>query len=230
LFKLRTIKNITKPLSEKALNACAMLYMSGFNESPWDVYNYSFTAKSARNEFTRLASAVLNSGGALILLSDQGITAGFSIVTNLGIFVKELKNIDEYRRLPKKYHNPGQYFDILSELLKIPLGKFETIGYIADVVVDKKYRGQGYGRVLIRSSLEYLKSTGVKCALAWTVNSAMTNIMSKEGFERIDGIGLKGEGIDFTVRNGVWYPTLVIPAKEIQAATSVIAQHYFKRL
>jgi hypothetical protein len=60
----------------------------------------------------------------------------------------------------------------------------------------------------------------------------MANIMSKEGFERIDGIGLKGEGIDFTVRNGVWYPTLVIPAKrkDIEAVKSVIAQHYFKRL
>jgi len=60
----------------------------------------------------------------------------------------------------------------------------------------------------------------------------MANLMSQEGFKLISGIGDKGEGIDFTVQNGVWYPTLVLPAKRktIHAATTVLAQHYLKIL
>jgi len=44
-----------------------------------------FTAEKAREEFTRLVSTVLNSGGALISLLYKGRPAGFSIVTSLNI-------------------------------------------------------------------------------------------------------------------------------------------------
>jgi ribosomal protein S18 acetylase RimI-like enzyme len=230
--KVMVFTHLTRPPIENLLNRCARIYMEGFNQAPWDIYEYNYTAGKAREEFAELASTVLSSGGALISIMHRGRPAGFSVVTSLDLFVREIKKVKEYPVLPPEYKNLGPYFKKLSQLLKISLGEFETIGYVVDVVVDTRYRGKGYGKELILTSLKYLKDDGKKFAMAWTVNPAMANILSQVDFKLINGIGHKGEGIDFTVRNREWFPTLVLPArrKTFQKIAPVVAQHYFKVL
>ncbi len=228
--KVRIFTHLTPAPSENLLNKYAGLYMSGFNEAPWDEYEYKYTAEKARKEFTRLVSVALDSGGALIYLTYKGRPAGFSVVTNLGVFVRQLKKAEEYKRCPPNYKNPGRYFDVLSQQLKIPVCEFETVGYIASIVIDVRHRGKGYSKELLASSLKYLKDAGKKSALAWTANSVMVNVLSQAGFKLISGIGDKGEGVDFTAYHGAWYPTLVLPAerKTIQAAAPAVARHFLK--
>ncbi len=226
--KVRIFTHLTRPPSDNLLNQYAGLYMSGFNQAPWDVYEYKYTVAKARKEFNQLVSAALDSGGALISLMYRRRPVGFSIVHGLDLFIRELKKIEGRKRLPSNFKNPGPYFEALSQLLKVPLGEFETIGSIADIVVDERYRGKGYGNKLTISSLKFLKEDGKKYALAWTVNPVMANILSEIDFKRIYGIGDQGEGIDFTVHAGAWYPTLVLPAKRkvIQSGGPIAAQHY----
>jgi hypothetical protein len=228
--KIRIITLLTRPPSVNLLNRYARLYMSGFNQAPWDIYGYKYTKERAREEFTRLVLTVLSSGGSLISLTYRGRPAGFSVVTSLGLFIRELKKVAEYPGLPANYKYPGRYFEKLSQLLKVPQDEFETIGYIADIVVDIRHRGKGYGKILLISSVKYLNDIGKKCTLAWTVNPVMANILLQAGFGRVDGIGNKGEGIDFTVFNGMWCPALVQPVNRTkkEAITHVVAQHYLK--
>jgi ribosomal protein S18 acetylase RimI-like enzyme len=228
--KIRVNTHLTRPPSVNLLNRYARLYMSGFNQAPWDIYGYNYTEERAREEFTRLVFTVLSSGGSLISLAYRGRPAGFSVATSLGIFIRELGKAAEYPGLPPNYKHPGQYFETLSQLLKVPQNEFENIGYIADIVVDVKFRGKGYGKILLIASLKYLNDKGKKSTLAWTVNPVMSDLLSQAGFKRIDGIGSRGEGLDFTIHNGVWYPTLVQPVKRTttEVEKPVIAQHYLK--
>jgi ribosomal protein S18 acetylase RimI-like enzyme len=230
--KISIITHLSRPPSENLLSKYARLYMSGFNQAPWDIYEYKYTAERARDEFRSLVFIVLSSGGALISLECGGKPAGFSVVTSLDVFERQLKELEGYPKLPPNIEHPGQYLETLSQLLKISQDEFKIIGYIADVVVDVRYRGKGYGKILVLSTLKYLKENEIKCALAWTVNPVMGVILSQEGFRHIDGIGNKGEGLDFTIHNGMWYPIIVMPAKRniIQAVTPVVAHHYLKLL
>ena len=230
--KVRIFTNNTKPPSKTLLNRSAMIFMAGFNNAPWDIYGFNYTAERAEREFTVLASMVINSYGALISLTHGRTPAGFSVVTCLDIFLRELKKVAGCKRLPRDYKSPDQYFETLSQIIGVPLDKFGTIGYIADVALDNQFQGKGYGKILIKSSLKYLKDSGKKYALAWTVNPMMAGILSKEGFKYIHGIGHKGEGVDCLVDNGIWFPTLVTPPKNTikQPTKSAAARHYLKEL
>jgi ribosomal protein S18 acetylase RimI-like enzyme len=214
--------------SKSLIDRYARLYMAGFNQPPWDIYEYNYTPEKAREEFALLVSTALSSGGALISLRYLGKPAGFSVVIGLDIFYREFQKNKENQKKPPHYHSPSRYFARLAQLLKRPRNEFHHIGYIADVVIDERYRGQGFGNMLISTSVWHLKNIGKKYALAWTVNPAMNAILKHQGFELLEGIGDKGEGIDFTAHQGAWYPTLAQTAKskDIQ----VIALHYIKSM
>ncbi len=235
----------TKWPSENTINRHAVFYMVAFNDPPWDVYEWNITPKGARKEYTKLVSTVLKTGGALISFDARRGTVnhegrgfinyeltpvGFNVVTHMSVFLQRLEEVDRFRRLPKDFRSPKQYFDTLSKIIGIPTSKFGEVGYLADVVVDAAYRKGGYGKELVKASLEYLRDSGKQYVLAWSVNPVMGKILQQQGFERITGIGDSGEGIDFLVHGGVWYPTLDIPAKgrTTLEGTPVVAEHYFK--
>jgi hypothetical protein len=206
--------------------------MTGFNQPPWDVYEFKYTAEKACREFRKIVSVVLDSGGALVSLEWQDEPAGFSVLTSLHLFVRELAKVDNCQKLPPHYKHPGPYLEKLSLKLGISLDHFDTVGYIADIAVDESYRGRGYSRILLRSSLDCLQITGSRSVMAWTVNPAMSKILSQEGFFLIDGIGTQGEGIDFTVYNRQLYPVLDMPPAKKAASYGheVIALHYLKKI
>jgi len=228
--EIEVITDRAAPLPPGILADCAAFFMSGFNEPPWDVYEYNFTPESARKELSGLISAILESAGAFVILREDRKAAGFSVVTDLGFVLQELKKVDKRKNLPRDFHHPAHYFDNLSQLLNISFEDFNTIGYLADVVVDQKQRGKGYATALIRSSLDYLAGTGKRHALAWTVNPAIVHVLDKLDFRPVPRIGLEGEGIDFTLKNGVLYPTLVYPhkTKASPLADPPVALHLFK--
>jgi GNAT superfamily N-acetyltransferase len=227
---IEIITDRAAPLLPEMLSDCAAFFMSGFNEPPWDVYEYNFTSESARKELSRLISAILESAGAFVILREGKKAAGFSIVTDLGVVLQELKKVEKRKNLPADFHHPAHYFDALSQLLNVSHEEFNTIGYLADVVVDKKHRGKGNATTLIRTSLDYLAGTGKQHALAWTVNPAIVHVLGKLDFQPVPRIGLEGEGIDFTLKNDVLYPTLVYPLKtKVNPGTDPpIARHFFK--
>ncbi|MBN1189050.1 MAG: GNAT family N-acetyltransferase [Dehalococcoidales bacterium] len=226
-FAVRVFTDLTGPPPLNALNAIAMIYMSGFNEPPWDIYDWNFTPERVVVEVAKLVSTVLSSGGALISLMHQEKPAGFSIVSSLDVFSRRPEKTAKPGELPVNYHDPGEYFRTLSHLLRIPPDKFNTIGYIADIVIDPVHRGQGLSKLLLSSSLKYLKDGVKTCALAWTVNPVMAGALSRTGFALVNGIGDKGEGIDFTLYKGTWHPVLVLPAEHKNNRTeSVVARHF----
>ncbi len=227
---IEIITDRAAPLLPEILSDCAASFKSGFNEPPWDVYEYNFTSESARKELSGLISAILESAGAFIILREGGKAAGFSVVTDLGVILQELKKVEKRKYLPAGFHHPAHYFDALSQLLNVSHQEFNMIGYLADVVVDKKYRGKGYATILIRSSLDYLSGAGKQHALAWTVNPAIVNLLGQLDFRPVPQIGLEGEGIDFIFKNDVLYPTLVYPlkTKANPGTYPPIARHFFK--
>ncbi len=220
----------TQP-SKSMLDRLSLIYMVGFNNKPWDVYEWNISPERARKEFTKLVTTVLKAGGTFISFEHRGTPVGFNIITDMGVFVQRLEEVEGFKRLPKEFRSPKQYLETLSKSIRIPISNFGRIGYIADVVVDVSHRGRGYGRALIEASLKYLKDTGRYYVLAWSVNAVVYNILQQKGFEIIDEIGDKGEGIDFLVHNRVWYPTLDLPARERNTAGELVfARHYIKKL
>ena len=231
-FKVRIFTRNTKSPAKILLNRYAMIFMSGFNNAPWDIYEFNFTPEKAVREFTESVLIAINLGGALITVAQGRTPAGFSIVSSLDSFSQDLKKIAGYKRRPRDYKSPTRYFKTLSQISGVPQDAFGKIGYIEEVAVDRKFQGKGYGKILIQSSIKFLKDKGKKYILAWTVNPIMAGILSGEGFKHIKGIGDKGEGIDCLVDNGIWFPTLVIPPKHRikQPDESIAALHYFKEL
>jgi ribosomal protein S18 acetylase RimI-like enzyme len=227
--KIQIFTRKTIPPSELLLNKHSRTFMQGFNKPPWDVYEWKYTPEKAAKEFAKIIFTVLKGEGALLSLEYNGEPAGFNIVTDLGIFVQRLGEVEKFKRLPQDFKNPRQYFISLSKLINIPESGFGKVGYMADVVVDSALAGRGFGKSLAKAAIEYLKSTGRQDILAWTVNPVMAGILKNDGFNHIDGIGDKGEGIDFLVQGKVWYPTLDLPAKgrTTLAGMPVIAEHYF---
>jgi ribosomal protein S18 acetylase RimI-like enzyme len=229
---LKIFTNNTKPPSKILLNRLAMIFRAGFNNAPWDIYEFNLTPEKAVSEFTESVSMALNSGGALISATRGRTPAGFSIVASLDFFSQDIIKIAGYKRQPRDYKSPARYFKTLSQILGVPQNDFGTIGYIQDVAVDSRFQGKGCGKILIQSSLKYLRERGKKYILAWTVNPLMAGILAAEGFKLINGIGNRGEGIDCLVDNGILFPTLVIPHRHStnQISRFTVAQHYVKVL
>ncbi len=219
------------PVPQYLVEAYSRLYMEGFNNPPWDIYEYNITPVSVVNEFNILLNISLKSGGALLSLEDRGVPAGFGLVNNMNMFIRRLAQVKKFRRLPAKYIDPESYFQTLAEKTSTPLDKFDQIGYLADSVVGNKFRGRGFGKEILIASIEYLASIKKSAAFGWTTNPKMGHLLEENGFSRIDGIGDRGEGIDILIQGKVWYPTLVVPAKDkIPESRPVKAEHYFKRL
>jgi len=231
-YKVRIFTSNKKPAAKTLLNRYAMIFMDGFNNAPWDIYEFNFTPEKAIREFTESVSTAINSNGALISVEQRRTPAGFSIVTGLDSFSQDLKKAAGYKRPPRDYKSPTRYFKKLAQITGVPEDEFGKIGYIEEVAVDSKFQGKGYGNILIQSSIKYLNDQGKKYILAWTVNPIMARILSGEGFKHIKGIGDKGEGIDCLVDNGIWFPTLVIPPRQRskQSTRSAAARHYFKEI
>jgi ribosomal protein S18 acetylase RimI-like enzyme len=229
---LKIFTNNTKPPSKTLINRLAMIFRAGFNNAPWDIYEFNLTPEKSVSEFTESVSMALNSGGALISVTRGRTPAGFSIVASLDFFSQDINKIAGYIRRPRDYQSPARYFKTLSQILGVPQADFGIIGYIQDVVVDSRFQGKGYGKILIQSSLKHLEDRGKKYVLAWTVNPIMAGILAAEGFKLISGIGDRGEGIDCLVDNGILIPTLVIPHRHRtnQIPKSTAAQHYVKVL
>jgi hypothetical protein len=204
------------PVPQYLIEAYSRLYMKGFNNPPWDIYEYDITPVSALNEFNILLNISLKSGGALISLEDRSVPAGFGIIANMHMFISRLSRIKKIRHLPVKYVDPESYFHTLAEKISMPLDRFNRIGYLADSVVGHQFRGRGYGTEILIASIDYL---------------GMAHLLEEFGFSRISGIGDRGEGIDILVQGKAWYPTLVVPAKDkISVNRPAKAEHYIKFL
>jgi hypothetical protein len=231
-IKINTFTCDSKPPSANLLDFYAGLYMTGFNQPPWDVYEFNFTTESACREFRKIVAVVLEHGGALFSLEEREEPAGFSIVTSLDIFVRELGKVKKGQKLPSRYENPGPYLENLARIFKISQDQFNTVGYIADIAVAEPYRGRGFSRIILNSSLIFLKKAGAKLVLAWTVNPAMAKVLSSDGFLLVNGVGGRGEGIDFTLYNRRLYPVLDMPRAKRASPDSaaVTAGHYVQKL
>jgi hypothetical protein len=231
-LKVKIFTRNARPPSKTLLYKNAMIFKVGFNKPPWDIYEFNSKSEKAKNEFSELVSTVINWGGAFISLKQGGESAGFSVVSSLDLFAQDPMKAARYKSLPGSYKSPARYFERLSQILMIPTDEFGTIGYIADVAVDNKFEGKGFGTLLIKSSLKYLTDSGKKYALAWTVNPIMSRILIKEGFKYLSGIGYKGEGVDGIVDKGTWFPSLVKPRRRLskEANESLMARHYVKEL
>lgn len=245
--RIKIFTDETIPPPENIINSNALAYMEGFNASPWDIYEWNITPERAKNELKKLVSTVLKTHGGFISLEicvagnnneelgnneSKWKPAGFCVVVDMGSLVQRLSEVERFKRLPKDFKSPKQYFGTLSKILGLPVSEFREISYMADIVVNAAYRGKGYGELIARESLEYSRNIGRKYALAWSVNPVSVRMLQKEGFKQIIGIGEMGEGIDFLVQGKVWYPSLDIPAKGRKTAkgNQIIAEHYIKKL
>jgi ribosomal protein S18 acetylase RimI-like enzyme len=231
--RMRIFTGQTTPPAKDTLKGHSKIYMEAFNGPPWDVYDWRiFPEEKGLNEFTKIVSTIFAEGGSLISLETDGNPIGFNIITDLSIFVKRLTEVESFKRLPRNFKNPQKYLQKLSGLINTPVSDFVRVGYLADICVDKRYRGQGYGKALVDAGLKYLVSAHKQSVVAWSINPSMEKILSGNGFKPIVGIGQDGDGIDFCVHGKVWYPTLSVPPKRRKTTVDikVAANHYFRNI
>jgi GNAT superfamily N-acetyltransferase len=226
--------------SSDQINEMARMYVAAFNTPPWDIYQWNLNQKRSCQEIIHLVHLMLSSPGALFTLSttsnpDAEIQrspklVGFNIVVLLDLFVKRLAMVEKFKKIPRDFRSPRDYFHQLSSIFRIPLADFYQIGYLADIVVDSGYRGRGFGTSLLAANLEYLRNAGSSYALAWTINQFSSLMLERHGFQPIAGMGYEGQGLDFLFLGKIWYPTLTFPTGALKVGESVIAKHYFKKL
>jgi GNAT superfamily N-acetyltransferase len=225
--KVFTAKTVSPP--DALIDIYSMVYMEGFNNPPWDIYEYNLTPQKAQKELNRLISIVIKSNGAFLSIMFDGSPAGFTLITDMSIFSRQLEQVVEFRRLPKDFINPSEYLKKLSETIETSIADFFKVGYVAIIAVDKQYRGRGLGRNLMKRSLEYFREQQKYSAWAWSINPAMIKIFQDLGCRRVPNLGQGGEGIDLLVQGNVWYPTLEHPKREISSkGDQIIAEHWLK--
>ena len=213
------------------ITAHAKTYMEGFNNSPWDIYEYNLTLQKAQKELYFLIHTIIKERGACLSIALDGVPVGFTLVTDMSIFNRRLEQVVGFKRLPKDFVNPGDYLEKVSRKIWTPFHDFHKVGYIAVIAVDKHYRGKGLGKKLIKDSLEYFSEHQKCSALAWSINPAMIKIFRDLEFTRITGLGKDGEGIDLLVQGKVWYPILERPKKRpLQKENKITAEHWLKSL
>jgi ribosomal protein S18 acetylase RimI-like enzyme len=218
--------------SDRTLEALADIFMIGFNNPPWDVYEWKYTPEKARKEFKKIILTVLSNKGSFITLEIAEKASGFQILTDLSIFSQRLYQTNNFKKLPRDFNSPYSYLKTISKLIGVETSRFESVAYLADIAVDETCRGKGLSKALLETGLKSLKETGKSHVMAWTVNPIAARILVQAGFNRIPGIGGRGEGIDFLVKGRIWYATLDLPAENRKTieGKDVISEHYVQKL
>ena len=214
------------------LDRLSAVYGAGFNEPPWDVYEWNYTPEKARREYFSLVDIILKNNGSLITLEDGKQPAGFLLSVGLGVFVRRLKETEKFKRMPQDFHHPGRYLETLADLFGVPVTGLDSVSYLASIAVDEYCRGRGYSKMLLEAGLDYDVKTGKNFVLGWTVNPRAARSLVSTGFERLPCLGESGEGIDFMFHGRTWYASLDLPAKGRTTAEGrpVIAEHYILKL
>ena len=128
------------------------------------------------------------------------------------LLIEEHHNFDSRRFLAARQRTPTDYASFLSTQLDDPdvavlvadhygdvigyaYAAVEGYDYMAlrgpagvlhDVIVDPEHRGRGVGRLLLDTTLAYLKSRGAPRVILWTAeqNEAAQRLFAKAGFRR----------------------------------------------
>ncbi len=220
--------NSSLMLEDKSrMNKLGDAFGVGFNNPPGHVYEWNMSKAEAREEFTKLCAAVLaDPKGTVLNLMVGEKPAGFSVVPEMTIFTNAVASINA-----GKTEKPEDFSEVNRQLVKLQRiaqengHSLDNIGYIADVVVSPKFRGHGFGNLLIERSIEISVQNGNTACLAWTVNPVMCSVLVNSGFNRLKGIGSTGKGIDFAVdkKTGIIVPTVSVPENKYG---KVNAKHY----
>ena len=225
--ELFTAKTVSPP--DALIEIYSMVYLEAFNNPPWDIYEYKLTPQKAQKELHRLISIITKSNGAFLSITFDGSPAGFTLITDMNLFIHRLEQVIEFKKLPKDFINPSEYLKNPSEAIETSIADFSQVGYVALIAVNKQYRGKGLGRNLIERSLEYFREQQKYSALAWSVNPPMIKIFQDLGYRRVPNLGQGGEGIDLLLKGNIWYPTLELPKGKVSVKVrQIIAEHWLK--
>lgn len=117
------------------------------------------------------------------------------------IEVESFKDPYPYGLLKAFLYHPGVYLVVEEEKVigySIGIMRFENLGHIISIAIDKAYRGRGLGKKLLKETIEGLMETGAKKIRIEVreSNDVAINLYKKFGFmekERIRGYYPDGE-------------------------------------
>jgi ribosomal protein S18 acetylase RimI-like enzyme len=220
-----TIYSSFRPIPASVADVHARQYARNYSSTPWDIYKWERMEFLAQERLGLISDLLGQKQALLISVSKDAQPVGFGFITKMDLFVSALK--DKVDLLGGNYE---QVTDYLKRVTKAITGSEDTakiteVGYIADIIVDERYQGNGIGKKIKKLSLNCFIEEGLEFAIGWTVHPAMSHINKVLGGQLILNIGQDGEAIG-ALRKG----SGVLPFLEKPLATKVVAEHYLFNL
>jgi len=210
-----------KPIPAAIAAEHARQYALNYSSKPWDIYKLDNMDVLAREKLELISDLLGQKQALLISISKDTQPVGFGFITDMNLFVTALQ-----KKADMLDDNCNQVTAYLKHITREITGsddmsKIAEIGYIADVVVDEKYHNNGVGKKILRLSLDCFYEEGMKSAIEWTVNPAMSHITLAMGGKLILNVGQEGEALDSFRRDSGVLPFIAKPSSQ-----SVVAEHY----